>query len=209
MDYRQKAFEDKFTDAAALLDVDPKQVVSLKIRDNISSYRDYRELLHMLESEIAIHSQEISGNLQGRGYLVQNTKVKAIVVEHETGLEILYIAGSIASLIGLVPLILQCWSKIRDLGSRNNPRTFQSVETRRLDDKGKLIEERSHGLLATQSSPLSFVNTALMSVAEVLDIEINGLRENVHELAVRVNKLEGKKNIRKRRKKSSAKKKGK
>jgi len=36
-------------------------------------------------------------------------RVTLILVEHETGLEILCIAGSIASLIGLVPLVLQGW----------------------------------------------------------------------------------------------------
>ena len=38
----------------------------------------------------------------GDAYVISQDQQKLVIVEHETGLEILYIAGSIASLIGLV-----------------------------------------------------------------------------------------------------------
>jgi len=190
MNYREKTFKDKFKDASRHLNVSPEQVVSLKLRDTVSSYGEYHELLKVLEHEIGIQWHEVDGDLQGRGYLVGDDKVKTIVVEHETGLEILYVAGSIASLVCLIPLILQCWSGIRGRGRRPYLPDFRSVEIRRLDNKGRLIEDRAHGIAAPWSGPLSFVNTALTSAAEVIDSEIKDLRNDVKALFGRVESLE-------------------
>jgi hypothetical protein len=128
--------------------------------------------------------------LQGQGHLISHGKTKLIIVEHETGLEILYVAGSIASLVGLIPLVLQCWGGIRGYLSRPHHRDFQRVEIRRLDGKGHLVEASDHGLAAPLSAPLSVINTAITSAAEALDEEIHHLRKEVQMLTVRVAALE-------------------
>ena len=192
MSYREDTFKAKFDGAARHLGVAPNQVISLKLRESVGSYSEYRNLLQTLEHEVGISWQEVDANLQGTGYLVGDAKVKVIVVEHETGLEILYVAGSIASLIGLIPLVLQCWSSMRDHHGRPHPRDFRSVEIRRLDNNGHLQEDRALGLAAPWSAPLSFINTALTSAAEVIDTEIKRLRDDVQVLTHRVAELENK-----------------
>lgn len=189
-DYRQKAFKAKFASASRYLGVDPGQVISLKLRDVVPSYSEYHELLRVLEQEVGIHYSEVQGDLQGRGYLVDHDGQKLIIVEHETGLELLYIGGSIASLIGLVPLVLQAWGSVRGHLDRHHGRHFSNVEIRRLDAKGKLCEDHSHGLTGPSVFPLSILNTALSSAARVLDAEVHALRQEVKRLSKRLSGIE-------------------
>ena len=192
MSYREDTFKAKFNDAARHLCVAPDQVISLKLRESVVSYSDYQDLLKTLENEVGISWYKIDANLQGTGYLIGDAKVKVIVVKHETGLEILYVAGSIASLIGLIPLVLHCWSSIRGHHGRPHPRNFRSVEIRRLDGRGHLKEDHSLGLVEPWAAHSSFINTALTSAAEVLDTEIKRIRDDVKVLTDRVTKLEKK-----------------
>jgi len=192
MSYREHTFKAKFDDAARHLGVAPDQVISLKLRESVGSYSEYQNLLQTLEHEVGISWQKIDANLQDTGYLIGDAKVKVIVVEHETGLEILYVAGSIALLIGLIPLVLQCWSSIRGHHGRPHPRDFHSVEIRKLDSNGHLQEDHALRLAGPWSAPLSFINTALTSAAEVLDTEIKHLRDDVQVLMVRVAEIEKK-----------------
>jgi hypothetical protein len=99
MDYRKESFQRKFSTAAKCLNARSDQIVSLKFRENIDSYNDYRDLLEMLQHEAGIQYSEVDGELQSRGYMVSLGPAKLLLVEHETGLEILYIASSIASLL--------------------------------------------------------------------------------------------------------------
>lgn len=190
MDYREKAFRDKFTSASKHLGVPADQIVSLKLRDVVSSYDDYREMLQVLEHEAGVHWSEIDGDLQGRGYLIDHDDQRIIVVEHETGIEILSVVGSIASLIGLIPLVLQCWGGVRGYLDRRHAQQFRSVEIRRLDGKGNLHEDHSHGLAGPSIFPLSVLNTALLSAARVLDANMHELREEVRSLADRLSAIE-------------------
>ena len=192
MSYREDTFKAKFDEAARHLGVASDQVISLKLRESVGSYSEYQNLLQTLEHEVGISWQKIDANLQGTGYLVGEAKVKVIVVEHETGIEILYVAGSIASLIGLIPLVLQCWSSIRGHHGRPHPHNFCSVEIRRLDGKGHLQEDHALGLAEPWPAHLSFINKALISAAEVIDTEIKRLRNDVQVLMVRVAELEKK-----------------
>jgi len=198
MSYRDDTFKSKFNDSARHLGVAPDQVISLKLRESVGSYSDYRNLLKILEHEVGIRWQKIDANLQGNGYLVGDAKVKIIIVEHETGLEILYIAGSIASLICLIPLVLHCWNSIRGRHVQQHPRDFHSIEIRRLDSNGHLKEDQALSQSAPWSAPFSFINTALTSAAEVLDTEIKHLRDDVQALMARVTELERKISKRKR-----------
>jgi hypothetical protein len=65
---------------------------------------------------------------------------KAIVVEHENGMELLNAAGSVASLIALIPLIVWCWRKAGEFRHRYLP-DEERLEIRRLDEKGQLHED--------------------------------------------------------------------
>jgi hypothetical protein len=190
MDYREKAFKDKFASASKHLGVPADQVVSLKLRDVVSSRNDYHEMLRVLEHEAGVHWSEIDGDLQGRAYLVDHDEQRIILVEHETGLEILSVVGSIASLIGLIPLVLQCWGAVRGYVDRRHAQQFRSVEIRRLDSKGNLHEDHSHGLAGPSAFPLSVLNIALSSAARVLDANVHALREEVRSLGERLSVIE-------------------
>lgn len=189
MDHREQAFRAKFAAAAPHLGAAPEQLASLKIRGNVGGYHEYHELLHTLEHEAGIRSRGIQGDFQGNSYLIEHSKTKLIVVEHETGLEILYIAGSVASLLSLIPLVLRCWSVVHG-GGRHRPPDFHRVEIRRLNADGHLVEENRDGLDVPWAAPLSIMNTALLSAAESIDLEINQLRLAVLDATKRIGTLE-------------------
>jgi hypothetical protein len=191
MDWREKKFREKFAAAAAHLNSTSGQIVSLKLRENIGSHNEYQELLHALEREGGIRSTRLDGNFQGGAYLLGNSKTKVIIVEHETGLEILYISGSVASLIGIIPMVLKCWSWLRGRhGPPHHAPDFHRIETRRFDQNDKLIEEHANALDVPWAAPLSVMNTAFLSAAENIDAEIQQLRGTVQDLGKRIEALE-------------------
>ena len=202
MNYREKAFKEKFNNAAHNLGVLPNQVVSLKFRETVSSYSEYHHLLEMLKHEMGISYKKLKDNFQGTGYLLNDSHSKVIVVEHETGLEILYIVGSIASIIGLVHFISQCWNSMRGhFGFRHN-RSFRDIEIRKLDDKGRIEEDHVHELEIHGATFLP--NSVIMSATQEIEAEIKKLRQEVKTLTSRVKKIEG--NVLKSNRKKTAKK---
>lgn len=190
MNYREKAFQCKFSDAAKEFGVAPEQIVSLKARENVGAYHEYKGLLDTLQREAGLDHSPVSGNFQGHGHLVGNAKTKVIVVEHETGLEILYIAGSVASIIGLVPLVLRCWKAIRGHFRGHRHPDFHMLEIRRLDNNGQLIEKRNHGMGLPWTESFDVVNPALLSAAENIDGELQRLKATVEALVARVDAVE-------------------
>jgi hypothetical protein len=197
MDYREKTFKEKFDCAATHLGVKPEQIISLKMRDTVTSYSDYRDLIESLKREAGFQCTEINNGLQGKGYLLTNNKNKIIIVEHETGMEILYytisIAGSIASLICIVPIVLQTWQNIRGHFSRRND-LDQDIEIRRLDNNGHLREEHKHGIYEVIIGSFSSVFS-----------EIEELMEDVKKLTLRVDRIEKQLNTKPKKKKISKK----
>ena len=187
MDHRTEAFRRKFSDAGRLLGVKPNEIVSLKLRENVNSYAEYREFLHALEREAGLKCSEVDGELQGKGYLLADSNSRVIFVEHESGLEILHIAGDIASLIGLVSLIAQGWLAFH--GRRLGRRDFdgQGIEIRRLDEKGHLVEDHVHNSLSL--TPFN-LNTALATAAKTIECDLRKLAEQVLSLSSRVEVLE-------------------
>ena len=119
--------------------------MSIKYRDG-SDYSGYRALIEgYLEGELNLKTKEARGDFQGRAWLVvDDHQHKVLLVEHETGLEILYVAGSIASLLSLVPLINSGWKFMQ--GRFLDPKFFRDrgmgIEIRMLDKKNQLIEQR-------------------------------------------------------------------
>ncbi len=191
-EWRKSAFKAKFAAAAKELGAPPEQLISLKLRENIGDYHEYRELLEALRREAGLSHSPVAGNLQGNGHLIGNAKAKVIVVEHETGLEILYIAGSVASIIGLVPVVLQCWRAIRSHFHRRHHPESETLEIRRMDSTGRLVEERDHRGGLPWSGPLDITTQSLLSKAGNIDKEIQDLKTAVKRLKSRVNAVEKK-----------------
>jgi hypothetical protein len=192
MDHREEAFKTKFVGAARQLGVAPDQVVSLKLRENVGGYREYQELFDALQRDAGLDTSPVAGSFQGNARLVGNARTKVIIVEHETGLEILYVAGSVASIIGLVPLVLQCWKVIRGHIRRRHHDEFLALESRRIDSSGRLAEEQGHGVGLPWSESLDIMNRGLLSAAENLDAELQRLRTTVGSLADRMSAVEKK-----------------
>jgi len=172
------------------LGVAPDQVISLKLRDIVSSYNDYLEMLQTLEHETGIQSLPIKDDLQGRGHLVVQGDQKIIVVEHETGLEILYVVGSIASLIGLIPLVLQAWGTIRGYIDRCHASHIRSIEIRRIDTAGNLREEHQHDLPISSRFPTNILNSTIFAAARALENDLKSLMDEVQSHSERLNALE-------------------
>lgn len=187
-DYRTETFRKRFEGAARHLKVRPDQVVSMKLRENVSSTQEYHNLIKMLEHEAGLRSLQLDADLQGRGYLVGDDKTKVILVEHETGLEILYIAGSIASLVSLVPVILQGWRAMRGGSSERYGMIDHGVEIRRMDTSGQLHEEHMHNAGTFMSTRM--LVPALVTAAGLIENEMKALNKQVQSLAVRVSKFE-------------------
>jgi hypothetical protein len=201
MDYREEQFKRKFTDAARQFGVSPDQVVSVKLRDSVGSHTEYQQLLHAIEHEAGLHCTSINGDLQGSGHLLEDGKNKIIFVEHESGLEILYIAGSVASLIGLIPVVLQCWRGIRGHPGRHQA-DDQPIEIRRLGRDGRLHEDRSSRAYSFLATPVGF-STALTTVATLMENEMRVLVGELRRLEARVDKLDGRLKVRAKSKKPS------
>jgi hypothetical protein len=139
-DWRKKTFLAKFRTAAEELNaISHRDVESIKFRDSSGSH-DYRELMAELGPLKVI---EIQGNYQGKAWKLTDADDNSIIiVEHETGLEILYIVGAVASIVGLVPLVVNTWNRLRDHWPPHRERFGPGVlERRRFNSKGKLVEE--------------------------------------------------------------------
>lgn len=191
-DYRKEAFRTKFINAGKHLGVTPDQVISLKLRDMVSSYSEYHDMLHILEAETGIPSSPIQDDLQGKGHIVGNGDQKIIVVEHETGLEILYIAGSVASIIGMIPLVLRSWGAIRGYLNHRHSNHIHGVEIRRMDSSGNLKEEHTHGSFVSPLCSPDGLTAALFSAAQTLDTDLKALRLELQSSNERLTAIEKK-----------------
>jgi hypothetical protein len=186
---RIQSFREKFDAASQHLHCTTEQIVSLKFRDDNVNYGDYRDLFHQLENQAGVKSESIKGDFQGSAFLVGNTKTKIIVVQHETGLELLYISGSVASLISIIPVVVQFWGFIRKHHGRQHPPDIHQIETRRFEH-GQLVEDRSNALGVPWAAPMSMTNTVMFSAAENIDAEIQTLRNEIRKLGKRLKVVE-------------------
>lgn len=112
------------------------------------------------------------------------------MVEHETGLEILYIAGSIASLIGLIPVVFQAWGIIIGCFDRHHANHIQRVEIRRIDTAGNFLEGTQHGLPVSSAFPINVLSSALFGAARVLENDLQTLRDKVQSHSQRLAGIE-------------------
>jgi hypothetical protein len=191
MDYREESFKRKFSSAAQHLNIGADQIVSLKFRENVGSYSDYRELIDMLQNEAGIHYSEVDGDLQGRGYMLGHGKTKLLLVEHESGLEILYIAGSIASLLGLIPLVLQGWAAIRRRFPGHSASFDYPVEIRQIDQTGRLNEKHLHPhQLSASLMPMGSFFSAITTAGILVENEMENLVRQMKDLQSRIEVME-------------------
>ncbi len=190
MSDREDVFKKKLGSAARHLGVKPYQVISLKLRENVVSYQEYRDLVENLEREAGLQCSQLDSDLQGRGYLLTDGETKVIVVEHETGLEVLYVAGSVASLIGLVPLVLQGWYALRGRFFGRRGLDIDSVEIRRIDARGRLQEKRMHSSGMGPLTPMGILARELMATSSQIESELRDLSRQVKSLNSRVEALE-------------------
>jgi hypothetical protein len=147
MDDRNETFARRFTEARKhLLAPDVQGIVSIKFRDDCVGYSTYDHLADdLLHREMGLEVQPLHRAFGGRAWLVMDrNQSRAILVEHETGLEILGAIGSVASLIGLVPMVGWAWARLRDrFGGRHHHPSQSSVEIRRVNQDGVLVEEHA------------------------------------------------------------------
>ena len=137
--WREKDFVAKFEAAAVELNAASHlNIESLKFRD--IRFYDYKELINELGPLKVI---KISGTYQGNAWKLTDADHNSIIiVEHETGLEILYVVGAVASIASLVPLIINTWGRIRDhLPPFRGRFGTAAVERRRFDKNNRLVEE--------------------------------------------------------------------
>lgn len=148
MNPRTDTFARRFKCAQAHLGaLGLQDIVSFKYRDNGVSGSEYSHFVDdALRQSLALSVDRLDGEFGGQAWLVKDQfQNRAILVEHETGLEILGAVGSVASLIALLPLINCAWTSLRDRFFRHR---FDhpgrgGVEIRRFDQNNILIEEHS------------------------------------------------------------------
>jgi len=147
-------------------------------------------MLRLIEHEARIPSFPVQDDFQGQGHIVGQGDQKIIVVEHETGLEILYIAGSVASIIGIIPLVLRYWGAVRGYIDRRHANHARSIEIRRIDIAGNLREEHSSDFSVTPFFSSDGLTAALFSAAQTLESDLKALRLEVQSNKERLAAIE-------------------
>ncbi len=179
--------------------------MSLKLRECIP-HQEYETLLSALQSVSTLKCNEIKADLLGHGYLLDNGQEKLIIVEHETGLEIIFVQitqlclenkstidllasiSQIASIpISLVALVLQFWSMS---GGMRRP---ENMEFRQFDKDGKLHE--SHFPQRAGMKPMHWMDQpnsgiAVNALAILFEKKMKLLSEIIQSLVVRVAAIE-------------------
>lgn len=159
MDSRTDSFAQRFRSAQTHLKAQViHDLVSLKyraLRDVPSS--DYLHLVDDLKRDEALDVSLVDGGFGGQAWLVTDrAQNRAILVEHETGLEILGAIGSVASLIALLPMISSGWTRLRHrFFGPPYDRDVEGIEVRRIDPDGNLTEQQ------LPSIEVYLLNTAL------------------------------------------------
>ncbi|QBX63356.1 hypothetical protein [Dehalococcoides mccartyi] len=184
-DWRLNNFLAKFQAAAVELNaISHRDVESLKFRDSSSSH-DYRDLITELGPMGIV---EIQGNYQGKAWKITDTDGNSvIIVEHETGLEILYIVGSVASIVSLVPVVVNVWNRMRDHWPPHGGRFGTGgLERRRFGKNGKLIEEPAPPMEAIMLQNVLNQYDRLSKRISSLEAEVSGLKSRIDSPTQRV-----------------------
>ena len=187
-------FLAKFQAVAAELNASShRDVESLKFRASTSD-SDYKALLADLGSLTIV---AIKGDYDGKAWKLTDANDNSIIiVEHETGLEILYVAGAVASIVSLVPIIVGIWNGMRDHWPPLRERFGTGrPERRRFNKNDRLIEELAPPVEAIILQHLLNQYDKLSDRISSLETEVSGLKNRIDSPPQSV--------VRKRRAKSS------
>jgi hypothetical protein len=194
-DWRKHTFLAKFQEAAAELNAaSHHDIESLKFRDSTSS-QDYREIVRELAPLRVI---EIKGEYQGRAWKLTDADDNSIIiVEHETGLEILYVVGAVASIVSLVPIIVNTWSRLRGHWPPHRGRFGSGgPERRRFDRNDRLIEEPAPPVEAIVLQHLLRQYGTLSERISSLETEVSSLKSHIDRPPQSIDKKKRAKNSR-------------
>ncbi len=184
MDSRTEPFLRKFSNAQSLLDARSIQdIVSLKYRESCVNNSDYVHFIDRhLKNEEGLEINPMSGDFWGKAWVVSDShKNKIILVEHETGLEILYVAGSVASLIALIPVINSGWKWFRNMRGRasfSRP-DREGVELRRISTKNTIVEQQIQNIEVFLLNASLEENIALHDKVKLLEKEVAALKKAI------------------------------
>jgi hypothetical protein len=160
VDSRTDSFAQRFRSAQIHLKTQGiHDLVSLKYRERHDvPGSDYKHLVDDLRRDQGLVVAPVDGGFGSQAWLVTDrAQNRAILVEHETGLEILGAIGSVASVIALLPMISSGWTRLRHrlFGPPYDRPDVEGIEVRRIDPDGNLIEQQ------LPSIEVHFLNTAL------------------------------------------------
>jgi len=179
--WRQKAFQAKFRSAAyELVAVSPRSLESLKLRGAVISPSQVHAELETSLGPLKL--QPIAGAYQGRAWKLTDSEGNSLIlVEHETGLEILYITGAVASIFSLVISVFSLVVNDRGRIRHHSPHfqgTFDliNLERRRLDPKGNLVEYTFPSIETFFLQYLSEQNVILSERVSSLENEVTKLK---------------------------------
>ncbi len=179
-DWRRKDFEARFSEAARELGVSgPLEIESLKFRHLRGGRAEYDEMMKYLA---AFKPRALQGRYGGAAWkLVGSDGSAIIIVEHETGLEILSIVGNVASIVSLVSLVAQAWHRLRDHWSPFGGHFGRGdVERRRLDPAGGLIEDPAPDIEESVVPYLLKSQNDLIARIAALEKEVRTIKKSVH-----------------------------
>jgi len=184
MDNRTDSFVRKFKNAQSLLETKSiHEIVSLKYRENCVNNSEYVHFIdHHLRNELGLEINPINGDFWGKAWIVSGPlKNKIILVEHETGLEILYVAGSIASLIALIPVINSGWKWFRN--GRSRAGLFrpdrEGMEVRRINAKNTIIEQPIQNIEIFLLNASLEENAVLHDRVRLLEKEVAAMKKSM------------------------------
>jgi len=180
VDSRTDSFAQRFRSAQTHLKAQGiHDMVSLKYRGRRDvPGSNYLHLLDDLKRDLGLDVAPVDGGFGGQAWLVTDrAQNRAILVEHETGLEILGAIGSVASLIALLPMISSGWARLRHrfFGLPDDRPDVEGIEVRRINLDGNLIEEQ------LPSIEVYFLNSALRDHS-LLTQRVNRLEDEVERL---------------------------
>lgn len=184
MDNRTDQFLRKYKNAQSLLKASSvHEIVSLKYREQCVNNSEYVHFIdHHLRNELGLEINPVNGDFWGKAWIVAGPlKSKIILVEHETGLEILYVAGSIASLIALIPVINSGWKWFRN--NRGHASFFrpgcEELEVRRINEKNAIIEQPIQSIEVFLLNAGLEENAVLHNRVRLLEKEIAALKKAI------------------------------
>ncbi|MFC2062180.1 hypothetical protein ACFLUV_06680 [Elusimicrobiota bacterium] len=148
--YRTKNFKEKFASAKKVFNENTlKNIVSFKFREQCVNHSEYDHYLDYISRELNYKVSPIQGGFQGNAFEIIDTEGnKAIIVEHETGLEIFAIIGVVASSITILSALGSAWRYISDRYLDRRPHYHPrhrhggngDIEIRQINSKGSLVE---------------------------------------------------------------------